>query len=212
MKILAVRELALPGVLVIKFGRFSDIRGYFAETFRKSDLEIYPDCSLFTKVNFVQCNESFSRAGTVRGLHFQWNPVMGKLVRTIQGHMMDLVLDIRKGSPTYGRIVCYDMPSHPGDEFSEWIWVPPGFAHGNVFLLDTTIEYFCSGEYNPECEASISPLSQDLDWSLCDPQLASTYKVVVPATRLITEKDKHGLSLNQWTQDERSSNFVFGKA
>lgn len=211
MKILAVRELALPGVLVIRFGRFSDMRGYFTETFRKTDLENHPDCSVFREVNFVQSNESFSRAGTVRGLHFQWNPVMGKLVRTIHGHMVDVVLDIRKGSPTYGRIVCHDMPSHPGDEFSEWIWVPPGFAHGNVFLLDTTIEYFCSGQYNPECEASISPLSQDLDWSLCDPQLASTYKVVVPATQLITEKDRHGLSLNQWTEDQRSANFVYAK-
>jgi dTDP-4-dehydrorhamnose 3,5-epimerase len=211
MKILAVRKLALPGVLVIRFGRFSDMRGYFTETFRKGDLENHPDCSVFREVDFVQSNESFSRAGTVRGLHFQWNPVMGKLVRTIHGHMVDVVLDIRKGSPTYGRIVCYDMPSHPGDEFSEWIWVPPGFAHGNVFLLDTTIEYFCSGEYNPECEASISPLSQDLDWSLCDSQLASTYKVVVSATELITEKDKHGLSLNQWTQDQRSANFLLGE-
>jgi dTDP-4-dehydrorhamnose 3,5-epimerase len=209
MKILDVRELSLPGVLIIRFGRFSDMRGYFTETFRRSDLETHEECTAFRGVNFVQSNESFSRAGTVRGLHFQWNPVMGKLVRTIQGHMMDVVLDIRQGSPTYGRVVCYDMPSHPGNEFSEWIWVPPGFAHGNVFLMDTTIEYFCSGEYSPGCEASISPLSQDLDWSLCDPQLASVYKVIVPATQLITEKDKLGLSLNQWTQDQRSENFVY---
>ncbi len=145
MKILDVQDLALPGVLVVKFGRFSDIRGYFAETFRRNDLENHPDFSVFRNVNFVQANESFSRAGTVRGLHFQWNPYMGKFVRTVQGHMMDLVLDIRKESPTYGRIICYDMPSHPGDAFSQWIWVPPGLAHGNVFLLDTTIEYLLLG-------------------------------------------------------------------
>ena len=71
------------------------------------------------------------------------------------------------------------MPSHPGDDFSQWIWVPPGFAHGNVFLLDTTIEYFCSGEYNPECEASISPLADDLDWSLCDPTLKDQFSEIV---------------------------------
>ena len=79
-------------------------------------------------VNFVQFNESFSRPNVVRGLHFQWNPFMGKLVRTVQGRMVDLFLDIRKGSPSYGKAAAYDMPSTPDKDYAEWIWIPPGFT------------------------------------------------------------------------------------
>ncbi len=129
-------------------------------------------------VRFLQANESFSRAGTVRGLHFQWNPYMGKLVRTIRGHMIDVALDIRKGSPTYGQIVAYDMPVQGDEDFAEWIWLPPGFAHGNTFPQDTVIEYFCSGEYSPGNEAGISPVADDLDWSLCDPALRDQFQSI----------------------------------
>src|SRR5215471_10951709 len=100
MKILAAAELALPDVNVIRFARFGDHRGYFTESFRNSDFQNNPATSFMRGVQFLQCNESFSKNGTVRGLHFQWNPYMGKLVRTVRGHMVDVVLDIRKGSPT----------------------------------------------------------------------------------------------------------------
>ena len=110
MKILDVFDLAIPEVKVIRFGRFPDNRGYFSEQYRFSDFETGDALPFMRGVRFVQANESFSRAGTIRGLHFQWNPYMGKLVRTIRGHMIDVVLDVRKGSPTYGRIIAHDMP------------------------------------------------------------------------------------------------------
>ena len=96
---------------------------------------------------------------------------MGKLVRTLSGRMVDMILDIRKGSTTFGKIIAYDMPSEHEADYNEWIWVPPGFAHGNFFTEDSTIEYFCSGEYSPGCEAGISPLAADIDWSLCEGSL-----------------------------------------
>jgi len=211
MKILEVKELKIKDIKVIRFARFGDHRGYFTESFRKSDFQNHPDLGFFKGVEFIQANESFSRENTLRGLHFQWNPYMGKLVRTLSGHMIDLVLDIRKNSPTYGKILGYDMPNKNSEDFGEWIWVPPGFAHGNFFLKNTLIEYFCSGEYNPNCEAGISPLSKDLDWSWCEPRLKNEFDALQKGEMLISDKDRSGLSLKAWTDDERSKNFIFGK-
>jgi len=211
MKIIEVKSLKIPDIKVIKFARFCDHRGYFTEHFRKSDFENHRDMSFIKGLPFVQANESFSKKGTIRGLHFQWNPYMGKLVRTLKGRMIDLVLDIRKGSPTFGKLIAYDMPSNQALEYSEWIWVPPGFAHGNLFLEDTLIEYFCTGEYSPNCEAGISPLAKDIDWSLCDVELKKIFDKIAPTTNLITDKDKNAFSVKEWEQDDRSENFVHGK-
>ena len=211
MKILEVRALEIEAVKVIRFARFRDHRGYFTEQFRKSDFQGHLETDFFKGVEFVQANESFSKAGTVRGLHFQWNPYMGKLVRTISGRMVDMVLDIRKASPTFGKIILYDMPADEQADYGEWIWIPPGFAHGNFFLKDTIIEYFCSGEYSPGCEAGISPLAQDIDWSLCDESLKKLYDKIAPTTSLITDKDKNGFSVSRWENDERSNNFIYGE-
>ena len=211
MKLCEVNPLQIDAIKVIRFARFCDHRGYFTEHYRKSDFANHPDMSFMKGVEFVQCNESYSKKGTVRGLHFQWNPYMGKLVRTISGRMVDMVLDIRKASPTFGKIILYDMPANNKTDYSEWIWVPPGFAHGNFFPEDTTIEYFCSGEYSPGCEAGISPLAQDIDWSLCDKNLKKLYDKIVPTTSLITDKDKNGFSVSGWKTDERSNNFIYGK-
>ncbi len=209
MKLLATDRLEIPEIKVIRFARFRDQRGYFTEHFRRSDLQTSSLTSFMQGVEFVQANESFSKAGTVRGLHFQWNPYMGKLVRTLHGHMVDLVLDIRRGSPTFGKAIAYDMPSAGGEDFGEWIWVPPGFAHGNVFLEDTSIEYFCSGEYSPSNEAGISPLAGDIDWSLCDTDLRETFYGIASTTALMTDKDRNGLSLHAWERDERAENFTY---
>ena len=100
MKILGVKSLSVSDVKVINFGRFGDHRGYFTEHYRKSDFESRLDLEFMRGIDFTQCNESYSHQGTVRGLHFQWNPYMGKLVRPLTGHLIDMVLDIRKGSPT----------------------------------------------------------------------------------------------------------------
>ncbi len=211
MKIVEVKELAIPAIKVIRFARFADHRGYFTEHYRQSDFETGEQTPFMRGVRFVQANESFSRATTVRGLHFQWNPYMGKLVRTLHGHMIDLVLDIRAGSPTWGKIIAYDMPAAADDGFGEWIWVPPGFAHGNTFPTDTLIEYFCSGEYSPGCEAGISPLAADLDWSLCDPDLRDQFREIAQTTTLMTDKDRNGFSLAAWQEDERSNNFTYAE-
>jgi len=209
MKIVSVSDLAIPEVKVVRFARFLDHRGYFTEPYRKSDFQVESVPASLRGIRFVQTNESFSRAGVVRGLHFQWNPYMGKLVRTVTGHMIDLALDIRKGSPTFGKIIAYDMPSTRDEVYGEWIWVPPGFAHGNFFTQDTHIEYFCTGEYSPGCEAGISPLAVDLDWSLCDPQLKKQFEALASGTMLISQKDQNALTVAAWAADKRSDNFIF---
>jgi dTDP-4-dehydrorhamnose 3,5-epimerase len=212
MKILDVKSLAISDIKVIRFARFADHRGFFAEHFRKSDFRDHAKLGFMKEVEFLQCNESYSKAETVRGLHFQWNPYQGKLVRTLSGRMTDLVLDIRKGSPTFGKIIAYDMPALRDADYGEWIWVPPGFAHGNYFREISHIEYFCSGEYSPGCEAGISPLAPDIDWSLCDPGLMSEFDSVARANPLMTDKDKNGYSLSSWISNPDSDRFQFRAA
>jgi dTDP-4-dehydrorhamnose 3,5-epimerase len=211
MKILDVKSLAIPDVKVVRFGRFPDARGYFTEPFRKSDFFGCPGLESLRGIEFVQVNESYSHANVLRGLHFQWNPFMGKLVRAVAGHLVDLALDIRQGSPTAGKIIAYDMPSRHGDTSAEWIWVPPGFAHGTLLLEPTYLEYYCTGEYSPGCEAAISPLAHDLDWSLCDPRLKAAFDRVVATGAIVSEKDRHGVTLAQWNADPRAAEFVYGK-
>ena len=208
MKLLDIRELDIPDVKIVRFGRFKDHRGFFTEHFRKSDLLESEDIPSLKNKDFVQANHSYSRKGVVRGLHFQWNPYMGKLVRTLSGHMVDLVLDVRKNSPTYGKIIAYDMPADRDRDYDEWIWVPPGFAHGNYFREDTEIEYLCTGEYSPGCEAGISPLASDLDWSLCDSELKELFEREKEYF-IISDKDREALTLKEWSEDERSSNFIY---
>jgi dTDP-4-dehydrorhamnose 3,5-epimerase len=209
MKILEIRSLAIPDVKVVRYARYHDDRGYFTETFRKSDLLGHANAGGFQGVEFKQCNESCSLAGVIRGLHFQWNPNQGKMVRAIAGHIIDLALDIRKGSPTLGKIIAYDLPASPEAAFGDWIWLPPGFAHGACMLETSMIEYFCSAEWAPGNETGISPLATDLDWSLCDPALKAHYDRTL-ASALLSPKDRHGFSLAGWCNDPRSDNFVYG--
>ncbi len=209
MKILSVTGLAIPDIKVIRFARFSDDRGFFAETFRKSNFSELPQLGFMKGVEFRQCNESWSKPGTIRGLHLQWNPFMGKLVRTLSGRMTDMVLDIRKGSPSFGKILAHDMPADMGSGFAEWIWVPPGFAHGNFFLQGTHIEYFCSAEYSPGCEAGISPLAGDIDWSLFEPALKRQFDEIAYGSPLMTDKDRTGHSLASWLRSPDSGRFLY---
>ena len=207
MKIMEVKSLAIEEVKVIKYARFGDHRGYFTEIFNNGDFKKDARLDFLSNIQFLQANESFSKERTIRGLHFQWNPYMGKLVRTVRGRMIDLVLDIRKGSKTFGKIIAYDMPSKLHDEYGEWIWVPVGFAHGNVFPQETQIEYYCSGMWSPGCEAGISPFAQDLDWSLCDKDLKELFDVAAKSP-LVTDKDKNGFTLADWLDNRNSDNFI----
>ena len=159
----------------------------------------------------LQINESLSGKGVCRGLHFQWNPFMGKLLRTLSGRMVDMVMDIRKGSPNYGKIILHDMPADAGSNEDEWIWVPPGFAHGNWFTETTRIQYLCTGEWSPGCEAGISPLSPDLDWSLCDPELRKEFQDLAGGDISLSGKDREAPGLEEWGKDPRSANFLHGK-
>lgn len=205
MKILETKDLAIPEIKVISYQRFVDERGYFTETYRKSDFE---KVDFFKGLNFTQTNESFSKKGVIRGLHFQWNPYMSKLVRVINGRIIDVALDIRKGSPTFGKIVGYELSSQNGKDFAEWIWVPAGFAHGIFFLEEGQIEYFCTGEYSQGCEAGISPLAPDIDWSLFDPNLKTKVDEILQNS-LLTDKDKKGFSLADWSKNSNSENFKY---
>lgn len=212
MKIEAVESLAIPELKVIRFGRFRDDRGYFTESYRLGDLDRHPGTAFLHDVRFLQVNESFSRAGVVRGLHFQWNPHMGKLVRAVRGRIVDLALDIRLGSPTLGKIVARDISEDPDAEHGEWIWVPPGFAHGFFCQTDCILEYLCSGEYSPGNEAGISPLAPDIDWSLCDGALKRAFDTVVEGgrgTAILSEKDRDAFSMSDWLADARSANFTY---
>jgi dTDP-4-dehydrorhamnose 3,5-epimerase len=211
VKIISVKDYRLHGVKIIRFARFCDARGYFTETFRQSDFTEHPEMDFMKNFQIVQINESFSRSQTIRGLHFQWNPFMGKLVRTMCGRMVDLMLDIRKGSPTFGKATMHDMPAGPDRDYNEWIWIPPGFAHGNYFAEESQIEYFCTGQYSQGCEAGISPLAKDIDWSLADDFLKKEFDEIARTSTLITEKDRHGLTVNAWLNDNRSEHFIYGE-
>ena len=211
MKIVSVAGASIPGVHLIRFARFPDDRGYFTEPFRFSDLAARSEISGLAGKTVVQINESFSRRDVIRGLHFQWNPYMGKLVRTLSGRMIDIVLDIRRGSPTLGKALLFDVTAAPGDTEADWIWVPPGCAHGNAFFADTQIEYLCTGEYSPGCEAGISPFAPDIDWSAADPGLRAELEGLRAAGPVISAKDAGGLSLAAWLDDPRSQQFVYGR-
>ncbi len=209
MKILDVKALPISDVRVIRFGRFRDHRGYFTEPYRRGDFDSHPDTAFLKGLGIVQANESWSRAGTIRGLHFQWNPFMGKLVRTVSGRMVDLFLDIRKGSPTCGKLSAYEMPASVERDFDEWIWVPPGFAHGNYFSEASQIEYLCTGEYSQGCEACISPLASDVDWSLAPPNLEQEFRSLLGSSPVISDKDRNAMSFAEWMGDPRSTNFLY---
>lgn len=209
MKILEVKTLFFPEIKIIRFARFKDQRGYFTEVYKKNDFDTHPDLVFVKNITFVQANASYSKKGTIRGLHFQWNPYMSKLVRVIDGEMIDLILDIRQNSPTFGKIIAYNLNTNLNADYNEWVWVPKGFAHGSVFLKNTIIEYFCDTEWSPESEASISPLAKDIEWSLVNPVTKKQVNSILHNNPLISEKDKNGMTLEQWKNSKESENFIY---
>jgi dTDP-4-dehydrorhamnose 3,5-epimerase len=162
----------LEGLLIIKPDVFEDERGYFFESFnsdkfRKEGLDL----------TFMQDNESKSRKGVLRGLHFQAPPyAQGKLVRVMRGSVLDVAVDIRKDSPTYGQWASIILSGQ-----NKWMyWVPAGFAHGFATLEDETMFFYkCTNVYNKESEGSILWNDPDLniDWGLSDPVISGKDKV-----------------------------------
>lgn len=158
----------IEAVLLIKPNVFKDERGYFFESFRLDDLRYYG-----ITLNFVQDNESLSEKGVLRGLHFQNPPFeQGKLVRVIRGSVLDVAVDIRTESPTYGKWVSSKLD----DKNKLMMWIPPGFAHGFVTLAkDTIFQYKCTNYYNKESEGSIrwNDPKLGIDWTVKEPVVSA---------------------------------------
>ena len=175
-----VIKTAIEGVVIIEPRIFKDTRGYFFESFsqKEFDEKVYP-------VTFVQDNESMSSYGVMRGLHFQRPPYsQAKLVRCVKGAVLDVAVDIRKGSPTYGQHVSVEL----SEENHLPVFIPKGFAHGFSVLSETAVfQYKCDEFYHPEAEGGISILDESLgiDWK-------------IPANQaVLSEKDtKHPLLKN----------------
>ena len=151
----------IPDVYIIEPSIFGDDRGYFLESFNKKTFE-----KNIEVVDFVQDNESKSSKGVLRGLHFQKSPyAQAKLVRCIEGRVMDIVVDIRKGSPTYGKHVAIELTG----ENKRQLFIPRGFAHGFAVLSETAIfAYKVDNTYAPEYDAGIKYDDKELniDWGL----------------------------------------------
>lgn len=162
----------IEGVVVIEPRVFDDARGYFFESYskRRFDEAVRP-------VEFVQDNESMSTRGVIRGLHFQRPPFsQSKLVRCVRGAVLDVVIDIRRGSPTYGRHIAVELTG----ENRRQLFVPRGFAHGFAVLSDEAVfQYKCDNYYHPESEGGISIADHSLgiDWR------------IDPAEAILSEKD-----------------------
>ncbi len=156
-----IERLAIPDVVLLTPRRFGDARGWFAETFSARSFAAVSDCA------FVQDNEAFSAgAGTLRGLHFQRPPMaQGKLVHVLSGAILDVAVDIRVGSPTFGRHVTARLDAVAGTQ----IWVPAGFAHGYCTLEpDTTVTYKVTDFYSPAHEGGLlwNDPALDIDWQV----------------------------------------------
>ena len=156
----------IEGVLVIEPRVFKDARGYFFESFSQREFDEKVGAILGHKINFVQDNESMSSYGVMRGLHFQRPPfTQSKLVRCVKGAVLDVAVDIRKGSPTYGKHVSYLMTEDNHKQF----FVPRGFAHGFAVLSETAVfQYKCDEFYHPEADGGISIVDDSLgiDWQI----------------------------------------------
>ena len=190
-------KTALEGVVIIRPKIFGDARGYFFESFNQKGftekvlgIEYNPE----DRTLFVQDNESKSSYGVVRGLHFQKPPyAQAKLIRVIKGKVLDVAVDIRKGSPTYGKHVAVELSG----ENHEQLYIPRGFAHGfSVLSEEAILQYKCDNLYAPQAEGAII-------WN--DPDLAIDWKLDAEDV-LLSEKDK----MHQQLKDIGSP-FVYGE-
>lgn len=167
----------IDGVVIIEPRIFKDARGYFFESYSKREFD-----EKVGPVDFVQDNESCSTKGVMRGLHFQRPPfTQAKLVRCVKGAVLDVAVDLRKGSPTYGKHIAVELTEDNHRQF----FIPKGFAHGFAVLSDIAVfQYKCDEYYHPEADGGISILDEtlDIDWH------------INPAEAILSDKDtKHPL-------------------
>ena len=159
-------KTSIDGVLIIEPRVFKDSRGYFFESFSQREFDEKVTPILGHRINFVQDNESMSSYGVMRGLHFQRPPfTQSKLVRCVKGAVLDVAVDIRKGSPTYGQHVAVELTEDNHRQF----FVPRGFAHGFAVLSDTAVfQYKCDNFYAPQADGGISIKDDTLgiDWKI----------------------------------------------
>ena len=179
----------LPDVVVLVPDIFQDSRGFFMETFREDQFKAHG-----LPYHFVQDNHSRSAKGVVRGLHFQWEPPMGKLMRVTQGSAFLVAVDIRKGSPTLGKWAGIEASAENRRE----VWAPAGFARGFCVLSDfAEIQYKCTGAYSNKGESGIL-------WN--DPGIGIQWPVT---NAELSEKDKKAQTLAQWLASPASENFKY---
>lgn len=177
-----IQETKIKDVLIITPKVFSDDRGYFLESFRK---KLFAERGI--DLDFVQDNISKSKKNTIRGLHYQAGEfAQGKLCQVVFGRVLDVAVDIRFGSPTFGKYVATVL----SEENHEQLWIPPGFAHGFSVLSDTAIfHYKCTNYYDKESERAILFNDKDLniDWNITDP--------------LVSSKDLEAISIKEIKQE-----------
>ncbi len=176
-----VKKTKIEGVAIIEPKVFKDARGYFFESFSQREFE-----EKVRKISFVQDNESMSSYGVMRGLHFQCPPfTQSKLVRCVKGRVLDVAVDIRKGSPTYGQHVAVELTEDNHRQF----FVPRGFAHGFAVLSETAVfQYKCDNFYAPQADGGISIKDENLniDWR------------IPTGDALLSEKDTLHVCLNDF--------------
>jgi len=161
---------------------YPDNRGYFFESFSRVIRDEVDQ-------NFVQDNISFSRAGVMRGVHYQWNEPMGKLVQAVTGKIIDYIVDIRSGSPDFGKFWKFEL----SEENKNVLWVPPGYAHGFEALQDSHVMYKCTSYYNKEGESGIRFLDRDI--GICP--------VTCDKHTVLSEKDQRAQSLKEYSQNPK---------
>ncbi|MDR1064406.1 MAG: dTDP-4-dehydrorhamnose 3,5-epimerase [Azoarcus sp.] len=177
---LKVIQTELPGMLVLESGMFGDARGFFLESYNDRDFRE----ATGTDFAFVQDNHSRSLRGVLRGLHYQIEKAQGKLVRVMRGRVFDVGVDLRRGSPNFGRWCGVELS---GDAPQRMAWIPPGFAHGFVVLSESAdFLYKATEYYAPEYERSIL-------WN--DPAIGIEWPLQELGEPLLSAKDKAGLLL-----------------
>jgi len=188
-----VESTHLNGVVVLTHPDvFEDERGFFLEVFRADQF-----AKIGLATTFAQDNHSRSRKGVLRGLHFQWDPPMGKLMRVTVGSAFLMAVDIRKGSPTLGQWFGTEVSTANKKQ----IWAPAGFARGFYVLSDyAELQYKCTGIYNNKAESGIR-------WN--DPRIGIQWPIDDPSQVMLSEKDKNARTLDEWLASPESENFKY---